>query len=102
MVNMRSIINSRRCKWVRRPGHVPEVATTGIHDTQETLIPYQNENDDSRFFSYDHISQPGACIHVNPERSFGGTNEELSSEGSQLWKKNYIANGAILVIPELY
>ena len=52
-------------------------------------------------------------IHVNPERSFGGTNRERPSEASQLWKggpgvaprkisKTYIANGAIYVIPELY
>ena len=52
-------------------------------------------------------------IHVNPERSFGGTNGEPPSEASQLRKggpgvhprkisKTYIANGAIYVIPELY
>ena len=52
-------------------------------------------------------------IHVNPERSFGGTNGEPPSEASQLLKggsgvhprkisKTYIANGAIYVIPELY
>ena len=53
------------------------------------------------------------AIHVNPERSFGGTNGESPSEASQLRKggagvlprkisKTYIANGAIYVIPELY
>ena len=53
------------------------------------------------------------CIHVNPERSFGGTNGEPPSEASQVRKggpgvlprkilKTYIANGAIYVIPELY
>ena len=52
-------------------------------------------------------------IHVNPERSFGGTNGEPPSEASYLRKggpgvlprkisKTYIANGAIYVIPELY
>ena len=54
--------------------------------------------------------------HVNPERSFGGTNGEPpseASEASELRKggpgvfprkisKTYIANGAIYVIPELY
>ena len=55
----------------------------------------------------------GGGIHVNPERSFGGTNGEPPSEASQLrkggpgalpWKisKTYMANGAIYVIPELY
>ena len=55
----------------------------------------------------------GLHIHVNPERSFGGTNGEPPSEASQLRKggpgvhprkisKTYIANGAIYVIPELY
>ena len=53
------------------------------------------------------------AIHVNPERSFGGTNGEPPSEASQLRKggqgvvprkisKTYMANGAIYVIPELY
>ena len=50
--------------------------------------------------------EPTACepIHVNPERSFGGTNGEPPSEASQLPKisKTYIANGAIYVFPELY
>ena len=52
-------------------------------------------------------------IHVNPERSFGGTNGEPPSEARQLRKGSpgalprkmsttYIANGAIYVIPELY
>ena len=52
-------------------------------------------------------------IHVNPERSFGGTNEKPASEASELRKggpgvlarkisKTYIANCAIYVIPELY
>ena len=46
-------------------------------------------------------------IHVNPERSFGGTNGEPPSEASQLrkggkFKKTSIANGAIYVIPKLY
>ena len=52
-------------------------------------------------------------IHVNPERSFGGTNGDPPSEASKLRKrgsgglprkisKTYIANGAIYVIPELY
>ena len=52
-------------------------------------------------------------IHVNPERSFGGTHGEPPSEASQCRKggpgvvprkisKTYIANGAIYVIPELY
>ena len=52
-------------------------------------------------------------IHVNPERSCGGTNGEPPSEASQLRKggpgvvprkilKTYIANGAIFVIPEHY
>ena len=52
-------------------------------------------------------------IHVNPERSFGGTKGEPPSEASELRKggpgfhprkisKTYIANGAIYVIPELY
>ena len=52
-------------------------------------------------------------IHVNPERSFGGTNGEPPSEASELRKggpgvvprkisKTYMANGAIYVIPELY
>ena len=55
----------------------------------------------------------GDGLHVNPERSFGGTNGEPPSEASQLWKggpgvllrkisKTYMANGAIYVIPELY
>ena len=55
----------------------------------------------------------GDGIHVNPERSFGGTNGEPPSESSQLLKggpgvlprkisKTYMANGAIYVIPELY
>ena len=55
----------------------------------------------------------GDGIHVNPERSFGGTNGEPPSEASQLRKggpgvlarkisKTYMANGAIYVIPELY
>ena len=55
----------------------------------------------------------GDGIHVKPERSFGGTNEEPPSEASQLRKggpgalprnfsKTYMANGAIYVIPELY
>ena len=55
----------------------------------------------------------GDGIHVNPERSSGGTNGEPPSEASQLRKggpevlprkmsKTYIANGAIYVIPELY
>ena len=55
----------------------------------------------------------GGGIHVNPERSFGGTNGEPPSEASQLRKgglgvlprkisKTYMANGAIYVIPELY
>ena len=55
----------------------------------------------------------GDGIHVNPERSFGGTNGEPPSEASQLGKggpgavprkmsKTYMANGAIYVIPELY
>ena len=59
-----------------------------------------------------HINVP-KYIHVNPERSFGGTNEEPPSEASKLRKggpgvllrkisKTYIANGAIYVIPELY
>ena len=54
-----------------------------------------------------------SAIHVNPERSFRGTNGEPPSEASQLRKggpgvharkfsKSYIANGAIYVIPELY
>ena len=54
-----------------------------------------------------------STIHVNPERSFRGTNGEPPSEASQLRKggpgvhprkfsKSYIANGAIYVIPELY
>ena len=55
----------------------------------------------------------GDGIHVNPERSFGGTNGEPPSEASQLRKggpgvlplkisKTYMANGAIYVNPELY
>ena len=55
----------------------------------------------------------GDGIHVNPERSFGGTNGEPPSEASKLRKggpgvlprkmsKTYMANGAIYVIPELY
>ena len=55
----------------------------------------------------------GHSIHVNPERSFGGTNGEPPSEACQLRKggpgvlprqilKTYMANGAIYVIPELY
>ena len=50
----------------------------------------------------------GDGIHVNPYRSFGGTNGEPPSEASQLRKggpgvsKTYMANGAIYVIPELY
>ena len=55
----------------------------------------------------------GDGIHVNPERSFGGTYGEPPSEASQLRKggrgvlprkisKTYMANGAIYVIPELY
>ena len=55
----------------------------------------------------------GDGIHVNPDRSFGGTNGEPSSEASQLRKggpgvlprkisKTYMANGAIYVIPEIY
>ena len=55
----------------------------------------------------------GDGIHVNPERSFGGTNGEPPSEASQLRKggpgvlprkisKTYMANGAIYIIPELY
>ena len=55
----------------------------------------------------------GRRIHVNRERSFGGTNREPSTEASQLRKggpgvlprkisKTYIANGAIYVIPERY
>ena len=55
----------------------------------------------------------GDGIHVNPERSFGGTNGEPPIEASQLRKggpgvlprkisKTYMANGAIYVIPELY
>ena len=57
--------------------------------------------------SYEHY------IHVNPERSFRGTNGEPPSEASQLRKegpgvlarkisKTYIANGATYVISELY
>ena len=52
-------------------------------------------------------------LHVNPERSFRGTNGDPPSEARQLRKggpgvlprklsKTYIANGAISVIPELY
>ena len=59
------------------------------------------------------IRQRPIYIHVNPERSFGGTNGEPPSEASQLRtggpgvhprkiSKTYIANGAIYVIPELY
>ena len=59
------------------------------------------------------VTEPTTCIHVNPERSFGGTNGEPPSEARQLRKggpgvhprkisKTYIANGAIYVIPELY
>ena len=59
------------------------------------------------------IRTRSVCIHVNSERSFGGTNGEPPSEASQLRKggpgvlprkisKTYIANGAIYVIPELY
>ena len=55
----------------------------------------------------------GDGIHVNPERSFGGTDGEPPSEASQRRKggpgvpplkisKTYMANGAICVIPELY
>ena len=55
----------------------------------------------------------GDGLHVNPERSLGGTNGEPPSEASQLRKggpgvlprkmsKTYMANGAIYVIPELY
>ena len=55
----------------------------------------------------EHITD---CIHVNPERSFGGTNEEppneATSEGApgvlpRKISKTYIDNGAIYVIPEL-
>ena len=55
----------------------------------------------------------GDGIHVNPERSFGGTNGEATerseptSEGGpgvlpRKISKTYMANGAIYVIPELY
>ena len=54
----------------------------------------------------------GDGIHVNPDRSFGGTNGEPPSEASQLRtggpgvlprkiSKTYMANGAIYVIPEI-
>ena len=54
-----------------------------------------------------------AYIHVNPERSFRGTNDGPSSESRRALKggprvlplkfsKTCIANGAIWVIPELY
>ena len=68
----------------------------------------------SRFKGVDPDSKVGGDgIHVNPERSFGGTNGEPPSEASQLRKggpgvlprkisKTYMANGAIYVIPELY
>ena len=60
-----------------------------------------------------YIIFAGMLIHVNPERSFWGTNGEPPSEASQLRKggpgvlprkisKTYMANGAIYVIPELY
>ena len=57
---------------------------------------------------------PAGSIHVNPERSFGGTNvkrgaterSERTSEGGWVLprkiSKTYMANGAIYVIPELY
>ena len=61
----------------------------------------------------DPDTKVGGGRHVSPERSFGGTKGEPSSEASQLRKggpgvlprkisKTYMANGAIYVIPELY
>ena len=73
----------------------------------EVVIFKKHEDSKMLWFTYLHN------IHVNPERSFGGTNGEPPSEASQLRKggrgvlprkisKTYIANGAIYVIPELY
>ena len=69
----------------------------------ESLLNSVNSNENMK-----HVN-----LHVNPERSFGGTNGEPPSEARQLRKggpgvlplkisKTYIANGAIYVIPELY
>ena len=52
----------------------------------------------------------GDGIHVNPERSFGGTNGEPPSQVRKggpgvlprKISKTYMANGAMYVIPELY
>ena len=81
-------------------------ATDG-HNSRETNVSNCQQGRRSGYES------GGDGIHVNPERSFGGTNGEPPSEASQLRKggpgvvplkisKTYMANGAIYVIPELY